>query len=164
MLSCVYGSSEYAQGFSRIGAMFGSIFIVNGDVRIENVSFDNDGKFESVTINLNDTPVNISKGLIVGPDYHDFVHGKIKSEKIVKQTIKCARVHVVTSQPFIKEGKNNNNVATFVYPPGEFNTTNPIRIIQYNYQVAACPRDLYLIMISMQLDDQSNTEPLKAML
>jgi len=57
--------------------MFGSIFIVNGDVSIENVSFNPEGKFESVTINLNDTPVNISKGLIVGPDYHNFVHKAI---------------------------------------------------------------------------------------
>ena len=54
--------------------MFGSIFIVNGDVRISEVNFNTEGNFESVTINMNDTPVQVIRGLIVGPDYHNFVH------------------------------------------------------------------------------------------
>ena len=56
--------------------MFGSIYIVNSEIEISDATFNSDGGFESVSINFNDTPVYASKGLIVGPDYQDFVHKK----------------------------------------------------------------------------------------
>jgi len=39
MLTCVYGSSEYAQGFSRVGSLFGSVFIVNDEVVLNKANF-----------------------------------------------------------------------------------------------------------------------------
>ena len=56
--------------------MFGSIYIVNSEIDISDLKFNSEGGFESVSINFNDTPINASKGLIVGPDYQDFVHKK----------------------------------------------------------------------------------------
>jgi RAB protein geranylgeranyltransferase component A len=72
MLTAVYGSSEYAQALSRTGSIFGNIFIVNKECSITNLVVDQSG-FKSVDCHFNTTPLVSSKGLIVGPDYHDFV-------------------------------------------------------------------------------------------
>ena len=33
-MMCNYGSSEYAQAFSRVGSLFGNVYIVNDDIEI----------------------------------------------------------------------------------------------------------------------------------
>ena len=33
-MMCNYGSSEYAQAFSRIGSLYGNVYIVNEDMEI----------------------------------------------------------------------------------------------------------------------------------
>lgn len=33
-MMCNYGSSEYAQAFSRIGSLYGNVYIVNEDIEI----------------------------------------------------------------------------------------------------------------------------------
>lgn len=71
MLTAVYGSSEYAQALSRTGSIYGNIFIVNQEADIRDLLVTD--RFESVAFKFNDTPLRASKGLIVGPDYHDFV-------------------------------------------------------------------------------------------
>ena len=52
-----------------------------------------------------------------------------------------------------------SGVATFVYPPGSFtgnesgqSNRHPIRVFQFNSSTQACPKNMYLIMASMQLD------------
>ena len=117
MLTAVYGSSEYAQALSRTGSIFGNIFIVNKDVAIKDLIVDKEKGFESVMIKFNDTPVNASKGLIVGPDYHDFL---LKNLGIVPETKvkKCIRATLITTKSFL--GLENEKVATFVYPPDTF--------------------------------------------
>lgn len=75
MLSCVYGSSEYAQAFSRTGSIFGNVYIVNDEVEISRCNFVQDeqepGKlrFESVEYSYNETPLRPKKGVLVGSDY-----------------------------------------------------------------------------------------------
>ena len=73
MLTCLYGSSEFAQGFSRVGSLFGSIFIINDEVELHKCHFveSESGKvqFDSISFNYNDTPVKPKKGLIVGSEY-----------------------------------------------------------------------------------------------
>lgn len=73
MLTCVYGSSEYAQALSRTGSIFGNTFIVNNEVKLTDFKISNEKGFESITCNYNDEALVSSKGLIVGPDYHQFV-------------------------------------------------------------------------------------------
>ena len=80
MLTAVYGSSEYAQALSRTGSIFGNIFIVNKDVDIQEMSLTKEEGFKSVTFHFNNTPLEASKGLIVGPDYHDFVLKRLNHE------------------------------------------------------------------------------------
>ena len=79
MLTCVYGSSEYSQAFSRIGSLFNTTYIVNSDVDLKKVNFkktdDKKIHFESLEFNFNETPVTCKKGLIVGADYQDWVLG-----------------------------------------------------------------------------------------
>ena len=76
MLTCVYGSSEYAQGFSRVGSLFGSVFIVNDEVQLNKCNYEKtpDGiKFSSLDFNYNDTPVTPKKGIIVGSEYQTWM-------------------------------------------------------------------------------------------
>ena len=56
MLTCVYGSSEYAQAFSRIGCLFGNQYIVNLEFELEQCNFtknDGTGKLEFSSIQFN---------------------------------------------------------------------------------------------------------------
>ena len=74
MLTSVYGSSEYAQAFSRIGSLFGNVYIVNTEVEIKKCNFKlneetKKQEFESIEYNYNATPVRANKGLLVGSDY-----------------------------------------------------------------------------------------------
>lgn len=36
-MMCNYGSSEYAQAFSRIGSLFGNVYIVNPDLEVQEI-------------------------------------------------------------------------------------------------------------------------------
>lgn len=78
MLSCVYGSSEYAQAFSRTGSIFGNVYIVNDEVEISKCNFEPDEKdpsklrFDSIEYTYNETPLRPKKGILVGTDYQDW--------------------------------------------------------------------------------------------
>ena len=88
MLSCVYGSSEYAQGFSRTGSIHGNIYIVNEEVDIKQCNFvaasgqkeeTTEGinakkvyKCDSVEFSYNGTPLTPRKGFLVGSDYQEW--------------------------------------------------------------------------------------------
>lgn len=101
MLTCVYGSSEYAQALSRTGSIFGNTFIVNNEVKLSDLKITVDQGFESINCNYNDEAIISSKGLIVGPDYHQFVldYLNIKLESpVIKQ---CARITLLTRKPFL---------------------------------------------------------------
>lgn len=113
MLSAVYGSSEYAQALSRTGSIFGNIFIVNKDCNIQEMNFA-ENKFESVKFHFNTTPLLASKGLIIGPDYHDFMLRKLGVE-VQADVKKCVRATLITRSCFL--GLEDEKVATFVYPP-----------------------------------------------
>ena len=62
-----------------------------------------------------------------------------------------------------------SGIATFVYPPGTFTSASdssyvnrhPIRIFQFNSSTMSCPRNMYLLMASMELD--SDVPNLQAM-
>jgi RAB protein geranylgeranyltransferase component A len=69
-MMCNYGSSEYAQAFSRIGSLYGNVYIVNEDIDIQKIDKE-DGKVTSLEINYNDTSVAVSKGIICGHHYRN---------------------------------------------------------------------------------------------
>ena len=94
MLTCVYGSSEYAQAFSRTGSIFGNVYVVNSELEIDKCHFAADEadpsklRFESVEFSYNDTPVKPKKGILVGSDYQQWFLNEAKvlldSEKLTK--------------------------------------------------------------------------------
>ncbi len=54
-LLCTYGSSEYAQAFSRIGSLHSNVYIVNEDLKIKDIEFEStDGKhiFKTASISF----------------------------------------------------------------------------------------------------------------
>ena len=69
-MMCNYGSSEYAQAFSRIGSLYGCVYIVNRELEIQEI-FTNENKVEKIEINYNDDPVLVDKGVITGFHYRD---------------------------------------------------------------------------------------------
>lgn len=75
MLSCVYGSSEYAQAFSRTGSIFGNVYIVNTEIEVTKCNFEPDAqdpdklRFDSIEYSYNETPLKPKKGIFVGSDY-----------------------------------------------------------------------------------------------
>jgi RAB protein geranylgeranyltransferase component A len=75
-MMCNYGSSEYAQAFSRIGSLYGNVYIVNEELELQNLEFGEDeegNKFvKEVEINYNDTPIRFSAdkgGILAGPHF-----------------------------------------------------------------------------------------------
>ena len=72
-MMCNYGSSEYSQAFSRIGSLFGNVYIVNDELDFQEVKADEETNIKSIEINYNDLPINISAaesgGLILGYHY-----------------------------------------------------------------------------------------------
>ena len=167
MLSCVYGSSEYAQGFSRTGSIFGNVYIVNSEVDISRCNFEQDPNdpskktFTSIEYSYNPTPLRPKKGILIGSDYQEWFlkQANIQLDASQVKTTSCVRLTVLTYQPLVQD--LSVNIATFVYPPGTFtvaeqgNVTNrhPIRVFQMNSSLMACPRNMFLIMAIMQLDD-----------
>jgi RAB protein geranylgeranyltransferase component A len=51
-LLCNYGSSEYAQAFSRIGSLHGCIYIVNDDLKLGKMTFDEKGQFKNISMSF----------------------------------------------------------------------------------------------------------------
>jgi RAB protein geranylgeranyltransferase component A len=62
-MMCNYGSSEYSQAFSRIGSLFGNVYIVNEDLKINSVSRDGE-RITAIDINYNDSEISVKEGVI----------------------------------------------------------------------------------------------------
>lgn len=77
-----YGSSEYAQAFSRVGSLFGNIYIVNEDLELQDFVVDESGRITGVEINYNNTPFKIADGagVIIGHHYEKEVARILKRE------------------------------------------------------------------------------------
>ena len=160
MLTSVYGSSEYSQAFSRIGSLFGNVYIVNTELEIENCQFEKDeatGKlrFKSIEYNYNKNPVESKHGVLVGSDYQDWLLKQagveVGEDKLYKE--RCMHLTIITTQPFREQ--HSDRIATFVYPPLAFKGENgvanlhPIRVFQFSQATQSCPRDHYVIMAIM---------------
>ena len=65
-MMCNYGSSEYAQAFSRIGSLYGNVYIVNEDLDIQGIRLSEDKTIDEIELNYNDKPVKVDKGIISG--------------------------------------------------------------------------------------------------
>ena len=149
LLTCVYGSSEYAQAFSRVGSLFQSTYIVNPDVKLAkmNFSMNERAEFESLEFNFNDTPLTCAKGVIVGADYQNWVLKEAGISCKQERGVTCARLTLIAKRPL---SGDTEKIGTFIFPPEAIDgNRHPIRVFQFDYLAAACPRECYLIMASM---------------
>ena len=72
-MMCNYGSSEYSQALSRIGSLFGNVYIVNDDMEIQDIQSE-DNNIKTIETNYNNDPVNVPKGIIAGHHYKPFLN------------------------------------------------------------------------------------------
>lgn len=107
MLTAVYGSSEYAQAFSRVGSLFGSTYVVNSEVDLQKLNLTADKQFESLEFNFNDTPLCTKKGIIVGTDYQDWVLSQsgLTPSAVWNscRKVTLARMTLITRKPLCEE-------------------------------------------------------------
>lgn len=108
-MMCNYGSSEYAQAFSRIGSLFGNVYIVNEDLEINSVSRV-EQKITAIDINYNDAAVEVKDGVIASTFMNRFIDEEVENVKVSS----CHRVTLIMNKPIL-EGVES--LATFVIPP-----------------------------------------------
>ena len=109
--------------------------------------------FESFEFNFNDTPVKCNKGIIVGTDYQDYVLSQagLTPDTSSERRVSLARLTIIASRPMCDD---TDHIGTFIFPPGAIDgNRHPIRVFQFDWANQACPRDHFLIMVSMQLSD-----------
>ena len=83
----LYGASEFPQAFSRLGALFQGIYIVNNMFHIQDINLDADGAFESVKITYEELPVR-GKSLVVANQYSNFFRKFTKKNELNEQVEK----------------------------------------------------------------------------
>jgi len=106
-----YGSSEYAQAFSRIGSLFGNVYIVNETLDIQELTRDENDTVTSFEINYNDKPVKVDKGIISSYRLQSLLKEPISPPQ---NTQKFLRFTLITKKPIIEAYKN---IATITVPP-----------------------------------------------
>ena len=140
---------------------------MNEDLKLQGLSVGEDGRFQSLQMSfsklvskedIDENPVVSKKGLVVGPEYYEWVRaqGVAVPERQVKATM--LRMTLVTREPLLKEG-----LATFVLPPGSFSNAHPIRIYQQNELTQATPGGFHLLLLST-LEGDNDWEPFRTLL
>jgi len=177
-MMCNYGSSEYSQAFSRVGSLYGNVYIVNEELSIQDLvkthsaskeeskegedQGDKKEAVESIEINYNDLPITIPPGgaIIQGYHYRSILQNRLGlKDGQPKKPIQCLRTTLITKKPLLGHAQENNKLCTFTVPPqtieqGGFGNVNPIRIYQQNHFIEACPRGSFLILMSLQLNNK----------
>mmetsp|Transcript_17365 Transcript_17365/g.29202 ORF Transcript_17365/g.29202 Transcript_17365/m.29202 type:complete len:197 (+) Transcript_17365:229-819(+) len=179
-MMCNYGSSEYAQAFSRIGSLFGNVYIVNEDLELQDAKFakgeSGRQRIESVEINYNDSPISFEPGrggIIAGHHFSELIGAKFGLEPrpdFKQSLLQCLRVTVLTRRPLLRHTDQFMKLATFVIPPqskesGTFvGNACPIRVYQLNHFIDASPPGFFLLMLSMQLEGERDLDEQRACL
>ena len=117
-MMCNYGSSEFAQAFSRIGSLHRNVYIVTRELKLENVLIEGN-KIKELAINYNDTPIQVPENAMVisSAGYLE----RLNCQKTVKS--QALIMTVIGKQCLLKE-----ELSSFLVSPGLFANENPIRI------------------------------------
>lgn len=161
MLMANYGTSEYVQSFSRVGSLFGAIYMLNDtNLIISNPSFNED-ILETLELSINETPLKPTQGFIIGKEYEHIFSVEEEVELFTLETchpIVCQRMVVITH---IQLANSDKGPPIFSIPPmgidkeeSKFDLGNkhPIRIIQQGVASGITPRGFYCYHISMVAD------------
>lgn len=78
MLMANYGSSEYTQSLSRVGSLFGNLYVISAkDWSIDTI----DVETPSVKLSCNTEAIKCNKGLIVGREYAHLIYQEEEYEQ-----------------------------------------------------------------------------------
>lgn len=161
MLMANYGTSEYVQSFSRVGSLYGAIYMLNDiDLTISNPVF-NDDRLETLELSLNETPLKPTQGFIIGKEYEHIFSTDKEVDLFTLETchpIVCQRMVVITH---IQLSNSDKGPPIFSIPPmgvnqeeSKFDLGNkhPVRIIQQGVASGITARGFYCYHISMVVD------------
>lgn len=162
MLMANYGTSEYVQSFSRVGSIFGAIYILNDrDLSISNPVINED-KLETIDFSMNATPLRPKEGFIIGKEYEHLFNKAVEDDLFTSEKcypIVCQRMVIITH---IELANSDRGPPIFSIPPTGINeeeskafdlqNKHPIRIIQQGASSNITPRGFYCYHVSMVQD------------
>ena len=148
MLMANYGTSEYVQSFSRVGSIYGSIYIL--DDKEYTISEPNivDNRLESLKFSMNPTPIKPKQGFIIGKEYEHIFDPNQEAE-FSSETwypIVCQRMVVITH---IELSSDGHGPPIYSIPPcALLSNPHPIRIIQQGVGSNITPGGIFCYHIS----------------
>ena len=160
MLMANYGTSEYVQSLSRVGSIYGAIYILNDkDLSISDPVLNGD-EIESIDLSINATPLKPKDGFIIGKEYEHFFNRAGNNEDLFTEDkwypIVTQRMVVITH---IELANADKGPPIFNIPPSttnsdesekyELNNKHPIRIIQQGVASSITPSGFFWYHISM---------------
>lgn len=148
MLMANYGTSEYVQSFSRVGSIFGSIYILNEKDYTINKPGIVDGKLESINFSLNSTPLTSKQGFIIGKEYEHIFYPEVTDLFSAQRCfpIVCQRMVVITH---IELSSDGHGPPIYSIPPCSLlNNPHPIRMIQQGVGSNITPGGIFCYHIS----------------
>lgn len=143
-LAPLYGISELAQSFCRLGAVYGGIYVLRAP--IDGFVLDTETK-ELRGVRCSDGDVIRAQHVVTNGSYVDNL--RLSSEKPVRAHGQILRgVFVLRSS--LREGMSR---LMMVIPPEDSEFQNPfaIQIVQLDVGAYACPKGYFLVQISMPL-------------
>ncbi|KAG1709970.1 hypothetical protein DVH05_016979 [Phytophthora capsici] len=143
-LAPLYGISELAQSFCRLGAVYGGIYVLRAP--IDGFVLDTETK-ELRGVRCSDGDVIRAQHVVTNGSYVDNL--RLSSEKPVRAHGQILRgVFVLKSS--LREGMSR---LMMVIPPEDSEFQNPfaIQIVQLDVGAYACPKGYFLVQISMPL-------------
>lgn len=129
----LYGLGELPQGFARLSAIYGGTYML--DTPIEDVHYDEEGKFAGVTTKEGKANAPI---VIADPTYFP--------EKVKKTGQKVIRAMCILNHPIPNTGDSDS--AQIIIPQNQVNRKNDIYIAVMSSAHHVCAKGHYLAIIS----------------
>merc|ERR1711871_1749257 len=136
-LACSYGIGELPQGFCRLGAVHGAIYVL--DRGVEQIATDNDsGRYTGVLCSAGQNLT--SDHLVCAPEYATSFH----QPGVESRVSRC--VCITDCSLFAAEGEKETYHALLTIPPGAHK--QPIQVLQFGCSTSACPEGQFVLYFS----------------
>jgi len=129
-LAINYGIGELPQGFCRLCAVHGGVYVLNREVKEINADPDT-GRFTSLVCGAGQTLT--SRTLVCAPEYMTSFQDEAQKRRI-------SRCVCITNKPLFDEQCHH---ALLTVPPGAHR--HPIQVIQFGSSTSACPDGQFVI-------------------
>ncbi|CAB4487673.1 rab protein geranylgeranyltransferase component A [Rhizophagus irregularis] len=148
-LVALYGAgSEISQGFCRISAVFGGIYMLNHSIK--HLLIDKSSNNFTGLIDVNGQQLS-STYLITSIDYIP--------EKLLQENEECEQISraIVIIDRYIHE---EGDASLTIFPPDSVGNEYPIRVLQFSEGTRSCPEDKYVLYMSTKASGKSAKEDL----